>query len=308
MGNALKLDYTKYDYGISYDRRFYPQSMGEIEYIEIDRIEPNQFQPRKNFNKTALMELADSIRAYGVLQPINVRQAKDDKKFELVAGERRLRAAQLAGLNVIPCIIVAITDNDSAAVALVENLQREDLNFIEEAEGYTALLVEHGMTQDDLARKIGKSQSTVANKIRILKLSVMIRKILMDNNLTERHARALLKLESEQQQLDALENICKYKLNVKRTEDLVDKILSGEDPIYIREEMSNIYGSRKTAISYTEKPAVKRVIKDIRIFVNTIKESVEMLKEAGVKAKAAQFDREDYLEFIVRIPKKENSL
>ena len=308
MENALKVDYTKYDYNVSYNRDYFPQNMGEIEYIEIDNIRPNPYQPRKNFNKTALIELSDSIRAYGVLQPINVRRTKNGY-YELVAGERRLRAAQIAGLKTIPCIIVIINDNDSAVLALIENLQREDLNFIEEAEGYTSLINEHGLTQDELARKIGKSQSTVANKIRILKLSPLIRKIIVDNNLTERHARALLKIENEKMQLEILEDVCKYKLNVKRTEELIGKTVLGEvQDDNERSSTVNVYFSGKREIRQSEKPQVKRVIKDLRIFVNTIKESIEMLREAGVTAKAAQFDRGEYLEFIIRIPKKENSL
>ena len=302
MENALKVDYAKFNYGVVRHKSLNSQNSGEIEYIAIDQIRPNPYQPRKSFNKTALMELAESIRSYGVLQPINVR--KHNGYYELVAGERRLRAAQIAGLKSIPCIKIILNDNDSAVLALIENLQREDLNFIEEAEGYTSLICDHGLTQEELARKIGKSQSTVANKIRILRLSAIVRKIIIDNNLTERHARALLKIEDEESQINILEEVCSKRLNVKKTEELIESNILGE--VLQRDNSSNTYyhNQRKEHGS----PKVKKIIKDLRIFVNTIKESVEMLKEAGVSAKAAQFDRGDYLEFIIRIPKKENML
>jgi len=300
MDNSLKM--VKYNFDIAKENSY---SINEIEYIDIDRIRPNPYQPRKNFNKSALMELAESIKAYGVLQPINVRR-QNDGFYELVAGERRLRASQLAGLEHIPCIIVTLNDNDSAVIALIENLQREDLNFIEEAEGYSSLITEHGLTQEELARKIGKSQSTVANKIRILRLSPLVRKVLLDNELTERHARALLKLEDEQLQMRVLREVCEYTYNVKRTEELIETVISGE--IDFNGSPAELKAQLKKNMIRNNKPQVKRVIKDLRIFVNTIKESVEMLKEAGVSAKAAHFDRGEYLEFIIRIPKKENSL
>jgi len=302
MENALKVDYAKFDYGVVRHKNLESQNSGEIESIAIDQIRPNPYQPRKSFNKTALMELAESIRSYGVLQPINVR--KHNGYYELVAGERRLRAAQIAGLKSIPCIKIVLNDNDSAVLALIENLQREDLNFIEEAEGYTSLICEHGLTQEELARKIGKSQSTVANKIRVLRLSPVVRKILVDNNLTERHARALLRVTDEETQIHILEDVCSNRLNVKKTEELIENNIVGN--ILERGSSSNTYYQTQRKESANLK--VKKIIKDLRIFVNTIKESVEMLKEAGVRAKAAQFDRGDYLEFIIRVPKKENRL
>jgi ParB family chromosome partitioning protein len=169
-----------------------------ITYLSIDSVRPNPYQPRKQFGKGALEELCESIQQYGVIQPINVRKITNNN-YELVAGERRLRAAIMAGLKEIPAIVININDNDSAVLALIENLQR-NLNYLEEAEGYSNLINEHGFTQEELAQKIGKSQSTVANKIRLLRLSPLVKKILSDNNLTERHARALLKLHDEQLQ------------------------------------------------------------------------------------------------------------
>lgn len=262
-----------------------------ITYINIDNIRPNPYQPRKQFNKASLEELCESIKQYGVLQPINVRKITNNS-YELVAGERRLRSAQMAGLKDIPAIIVSVDDNDSAVIALIENLQREDLNYMEEAEGYNNLLSEHGFTQEELAQKIGKSQSTIANKIRLLKLAPLVKKIIADNNLTERHARALLKLHDEQLQLKVLKHVCEKGLNVKKTEELVERAIEK----YTKEVKEK--GSER---KFT------RSIKDIRIFVNTIRQAIDMMKKSGVNAKAAQLDRGEYIEFIVRIPKKDNA-
>ncbi len=258
-----------------------------ITYVGIDYIRPNPYQPRKQFNKFALEELCESIKQYGVLQPINVRKISHST-YELVAGERRLRAATMAGLKEIPAIIINVDDNDSAVMALIENLQREDLSYMEEAEGYSNLINEHGFTQEELAQKIGKSQSTIANKIRLLKLSPLVKKILSDNNLTERHARALLKLHDEQLQLKVLKLVCERGLNVKKTEELVEKAID------------------KFSRDIRQKPADRKMtkaIKDVRIFVNTIKQAIDIMKQSGVNAKAAQIDRGDYIEFVVRVPK-----
>lgn len=262
-----------------------------ITYVKIESIRPNPYQPRKKFDKAALEELCESIKQYGVLQPINVRKISNNS-YELVAGERRLRAATMAGLKEIPTIIVNVDDNDSAVIALIENLQREDLSYMEEAEGYNNLISEHNFTQEELAQKIGKSQSTIANKIRLLKLSPLVKKILADNNLTERHARALLKLHDEQLQLKVLKHVSEKGLNVKRTEELVERAIEK----YTR-QATNKEGERKFT----------KAIKDIRIFVNTIRQAIDLMKKSGVNAKAAQIDRGEYIEFIVRIPKKENT-
>lgn len=266
------------------------EELKNISYIGIDSIRPNPYQPRKQFNKAALDELCESIKQYGVIQPINVRKITSNS-YELVAGERRLRAATLAGLKEIPAIVINVDDNDSAVMALIENLQREDLSYMEEAEGYNNLINEHKFTQEELAQKIGKSQSTIANKIRLLKLSPLVKKILSDNNLTERHARALLKLHDEQLQLKVLKHVCEKGLNVKRTEDLVERAIEK-----FSREIKEKGGERKFT----------RAIKDIRIFVNTIRQAIDVMKKSGVNAKAAQIDRGEYIEFIVRIPKRDN--
>ena len=264
------------------------EDVKNIAYIKIENIRPNPYQPRKQFSKASLEELCESIKEYGVLQPINVRKISNTT-YELVAGERRLRAAAMAGLTEIPAIIVDVNDNNSAIIALIENLQREDLHYMEEAEGYSNLLNEHNLTQEELAQKIGKSQSTIANKVRLLKLPPLVKKILVDNNLTERHARALLKLHDEQLQLKVLKHVCEKGLNVKKTEQLVERAIEK----YTRNEMEKKAEKKQT-----------KAIKDIRIFVNTIKQAIDLMKKSGVNAKAAQLDRGEYIEFIVRIPKK----
>lgn len=268
------------------------QAEVNIVYLRMDSIKPNPYQPRKQFGNTSLDELSASIKQYGVMQPITVREIAYDK-YEVIAGERRLRASRMAGLSQIPTIIVEADDNKAAILALLENLQREDLSYMEEAEGYCNLIKEHGFTQEELAQKIGKSQSTIANKIRLLKLSPIIKKILSDNELSERHARALLKLSSEQLQLKVIKIVLERSFNVKRTEELVETAIR---KVSLSEQRAS-----------NENPRVTRVIKDMRIFINTIRQSVELMKSSGINAKATQIDRGDYMEFIVRVPKKPNA-
>lgn len=237
----------------------------EVLQLKLEDVSPNPYQPRKFFEAAHLEELAESIRQYGVLQPISVRKA--GLRYELVAGERRLRASKLAGLETIPAVIVDIETKDSAILALIENMQRQDLNFIEEAEGFQHLISDYAFTQEELARKLGKNQSTVANKIRILRLPKPIQKIIIDNNLTERHARALLRLPDEKVQREVLKKIITKQLNVKSTEDLIEGILQKET----REEKK------------TSNIKERRLIKDIRLFTNTIKQAVEIMNKSGVE-------------------------
>jgi ParB family chromosome partitioning protein len=262
----------------------------KITMIPIDLIRPNPYQPRRKFDRASMEELCQSIQQYGVIQPINVRKISKTH-YELIAGERRLRASAMIGKKEIPAIVVDIGEDDSAMIALIENLQREDLGYMEEAEGYRNLIREHGLTQEELAQRIGKSQSTIANKIRLLRLSPMVKKILADNNLTERHARALLKIDDEQLQLKILKKVCEKGLNVRKTEELVQRTLDK-------------YNNRNNVEDY--KKRITRSIKDIRIFVNTIRQAIDTMKKSGVNARAAQIDRGEFLEFIVRIPKKED--
>lgn len=245
-------------------------TMGEVLRLKVDDIMPNPYQPRKFFEKTQLEGLANSIKEYGVIQPISVRLI-NNKFYELVAGERRLRASKLAGRETIPAIIVNINDQDSAIIALIENLQRQDLDFFEEAEGLQNLIEDYDFTQEQLAKRIGKNQSTIANKLRILKLPVSVQKIVMEGNLTERHARALLKLKDEDKQLDVVKTVCEKGLTVKKTEELIERIL---EPV----------SKKKENIKF------KPYVKDIRLFTNTVKQAVGVMKESGV---STEYDIEE---------------
>ncbi|AEF18400.1 MULTISPECIES: nucleoid occlusion protein [Thermoanaerobacterium] len=260
----------------------------EIKYLPIDLIRPNPYQPRKIFDTANLQELCDSIKAYGVIQPISVRVVNGNS-YELISGERRLRASKLAGLTTIPAIVFEAYDEDSAVIALIENLQRKDLNFLEEAEGYYNLINDHNLTQEKLAIMLGKSQSTIANKLRLLKLSDNIKAKLIEHNLTERHARALLRLPDEEMQNKVIDIIIKKKCNVKETEkivqDMINKITMEED-------------------KKQEKKKMMRFYKDIRIFVNTIKQAITIMKNSGVDAEYTELNEDDYIEFKIRIPKK----
>lgn len=260
---------------------------GEVRTIPIKNIKPNPNQPRRDFDKVALQDLCISIMEYGLMQPITVRQigAFD---YELIAGERRLTACKNLGMNYIPAIVMKVNDTDSAVLALVENIQRENLNYIEEAEAFCALITEHGLTQEELADKLGKGQSTIANKIRILKLSEKVRKILTENSLTERHARALLKLPEEKQQLRMLKIIVERGLNVSKTEELIEKLLRAPKPI-------------------TPSPKNMRMFKDIRIFTNTIRQAVDMMKKSGIDASAKRKEGDDFIEYTILIPKNEKN-
>jgi ParB family chromosome partitioning protein len=253
--------------------------------IPIDEIAPNPYQPRKEFSGSSLEELAASIREYGVLQPINVRKIGGEG-YELVSGERRLRASKLAGMGDIPAVIIEVVEQDSAIIALIENLQREDLNFMEEAEGYHNLISDHGMTQEELAKKVGKKQSTIANKLRLLKLNSNIKKTILENDLTERHARALLKLPEDVLQEKALSNILKKALNVKKTEELVEKMLD------------------EVAIA-TDPPKKSRIKgrMNYNIYINTFKNAYREIIKTGCQVEYAQIDKGPYVEIIVKIPK-----
>jgi ParB family chromosome partitioning protein len=236
----------------------------EILHLSLDEVKPNPYQPRRFFDPARLEELAASIRAYGVLQPISVRQLADG--YELIAGERRLRACRLAGHAIIPAIVVDMGEMDSAVLAMIENLQRQDLHFFEEAEGFQNLMADYGFTQEALAVRVGKTQSTVANKVRILKLSEAVRGMITENGLTERHARALLKLKTETEQLDALQRIIARDMNVRKTETLIEAMLT-----------DNAKNGRNTVFV--------PFIRDIRILTNSIKESLETVRHSGIDSK-----------------------
>lgn len=259
----------------------------EVKYIPISAIRPNPYQPRKDFNRKSLEELSQSIKSYGVIQPISVRQISETT-YELIAGERRLRASELANLQEVPVLVIDFKDKESAMVALIENLQREDLNFIEEAEGYQNLILDHNFTQQELAEKIGKSQSTIANKIRLLKLPVDIQKSLVEEGLTERHGRVLLKLPDDETRYAVLEKIIKNSLNVNNTETLVEDILNS---------LRNV-----EEIKDEPRQNIKSLI-NVKIYLNTIKNAYKAIKEYGIEAEYKEIDKNDHVEVVIKLPK-----
>lgn len=259
-----------------------------IQYIPVELIRPNPYQPRKVFNQSALEELSKSILEHGLMQPITVRMVGSN--YELIAGERRLKASKLAGMEQIPAIVVEVATKQSAVLALIENLQRENLNFLEECEALDAIMQDYGYTQQELAKSLGKNQSTVANKLRILRLPIRIKKQLIENNLTERHARALLKLPSEDLQQEVLQKVIKQELNVKKTEQLIENIL-----ISLTEE-----GQEEAQ----RKKKFKVFFRDIRLFTNTITQAVDMIQQSGIDAKYTMKEMEDGYEISIKIPMK----
>ena len=249
--------------------------------LQIDDIFPNPYQPRAVFSTDELKALSDSIRQNGILQPLIVRTVGE--QYELVAGERRLRAAKLAGLTSVPCIVMEVSDRNSAILALVENIQRSDLNCFEEAAALEKLITCYGMTQEDAAMQLGRAQSTVANKLRLLRLTEEERKKILENNLTERHARALLRLGSSEARLQALEKIIRLGLNVEKTELMIDDMIGQS-----REKES----FRKRSV----------LLKDVRLFTNTINHAVETMQAAGIPAASQKIQFDDYIEYRIRIP------
>jgi ParB family chromosome partitioning protein len=254
----------------------------EIVKIKIDKVIPNIYQPRKYFNEEAIEELSQSIKQFGIIQPLTVR--KMGEVFELVAGERRLRAAKLANLETVPCNIVDITDSESAQIALLENLQREDLNYIEEAEAYYNLISDHNFTQDELAKRMGKKQSTIANKLRLLKLSPEIREICLKNKLTERHSRALLTVPNKELQLIIVQKVIKEGLNVKKTEELINR------------ELLKLAGEE---LKNKGKRSIKSVLPG-KLYVNTIK---QVFQKFDIPAEYTYKDEDEFIEVTVKIPK-----
>ena len=259
----------------------------EIMELSIAEIQPNPFQPRLYFDPAQLEELSNSIREYGVLQPVIVRLV--DGKYQLVSGERRFRASMLAGKESIPALIRQLSDREVAEMALIENLQREDLNYFEEAEGYARLIQEFQITQEEVAKKMGKSQPTIANKLRLLQISQRVRKEISVDVITERHVRSLLKLKNEEQQLDVLNRIYKNNLNVRQTDDLIENVLIAEEE-NIREQ---------------KKKKMMKAIKDMKIFVNTIKGTVKTIQDAGMPVEISESENDEYLEVVIKKKKKD---
>ncbi len=254
-----------------------------IQFLPIDKITPNPRQPRRHFDETALRELADSIRSHGILQPLSVQKCENGC-YLLVAGERRLRAAGLAGLSRVPCILVRVSDEERSILALVENLQREDLHYIEEAAAIAQLISTYGLSQEETARRLGRSQSAVANKLRLLRLSAECVALLRKYDLTERHARTVLRLADEEKRLAALRNIGEKMMNVAAAEEYIESLLHTAQTTM--PERKNLY-----------------IIKDIRLFLNSIKRSMETMRLAGVDARCERQESDDEIVMTIHIPK-----
>ncbi|PLT33231.1 nucleoid occlusion protein [Bacillus sp. V5-8f] len=260
-----------------------PRNFEEIKNISISNIVPNRYQPRTVFNEDKITELAQTIHTHGIIQPIVVREYEEGK-FEIIAGERRFRAIQKLGWETAPVIVKDFNDTETASVALIENLQREELSPIEEAIAYGKLLELHNLTQEALAQRLGIGQSTVANKLRLLKLPGEVQDALLQKLITERHARSLIPLKDSEKQIKLLQEIIEKNLNVKQTEDRVVKLLDNT----------------------VDKPRPKRKAfsKDMRIAVNTIRQSLNMVTDNGINLDAEEEEFEEYYQFTIKIPKK----
>lgn len=244
--------------------------VNEVKVVKIptNQIFPNPYQPRKTFSDESLADLCASIKEYGVLQPLLVSPS-DDGRYMLIAGERRLRASRMANLSEVPVIISDYTSQQIAEIALIENLQREDLHFLEEAEGYEQLMNEFHLTQEAMAARVGKKQSTIANKLRLLRLTGPVRKVLVDAGLSERHARALLKLEDETKRLEVLAVVVEKGFSVRQTEEYIAKLLDAGEK---------------------EKEKKRRlvIVNDVRIYLNSIKQVVNSIKDVGIPVNMEQ--------------------
>lgn len=265
------------DCGILGERK----AVNEVKVVKvpIEKILPNPYQPRKTFDDNALEDLSFSIAQYGVLQPLLVAPY-DNNQYLLIAGERRLRASKMAHLTEIPVIISEYTSQQIAEIALIENLQREDLHYLEEAEGYEQLMEEFHLTQEAMASRVGKKQSTIANKLRLLRLSDKVRKVLVDASLSERHARALLKFDDDEKRLEVLQVIIQHNYNVRQTEEYIAKLLSDKQQ---------------------EKKKRMIIVNDVRIYLNSIKQVVNAIKDVGIPVNMEQTVEGDEVVLSLRI-------
>lgn len=253
-----------------------------VQYIPLHFIRPNPQQPRKSFSQEGLMQLADSIRQYGILQPLTVR--KCEGYYELVAGERRARAARMAGLKEVPCLMARVDEKDAGLLALIENLHRRDLNCFEEAEAIAKLIQRYELSQQEAAEKLGKSQSAIANKLRLLRLDKGIQETILQENLTERHARALLRLADGEMQRQAVEEFLRKEMNVAQAEEYVEELL-------------------QTMQTKPPRQRTTYVIKDVRLFLNSLRRQLELMNRAGVGADMGRKDTAEAIFLTIRIPK-----
>ena len=264
-----------------HEKKPLPPAAGSILMIPRDEIYPNPDQPRRRFSMDELEGLAQSIHENGMLQPVSVR-ARETGGYELIAGERRLRAAKMIGMSSIPCIVIRARSEQSAVFALIENLQREDLNFFEEARAIESLMDHYGLTQEEMALRLGKAQSTLSNKLRLHRLSPRICAQIESAGLTERHARALLKLDQEKERQEILDQVIRDDLNVSQTEKLI--------------------ASRLAPKAHKNKN-VRFLFRDVRIFLNTIGHAIDTMRRSGIEADSEKTEDENFITYTVRIPK-----
>ncbi|MBR6644471.1 MAG: ParB/RepB/Spo0J family partition protein [Clostridia bacterium] len=259
-----------------------------VHLINPDRICPNPSQPRTVFSDSSIMSLADSIKRHGIIQPISIRRVSDEDTpfgglYEVIAGERRLRAAKLLNMEYVPCVILDVDKEASAKLALVENLQREGLNIFEEASAILSLAEKYSLKQEEIAALLSVSQSYVANKIRLLRLSEPERELIIKNDLSERHARSLIKIHDPVLRLKTLGYIIEHSLNVRESEEYIKKILFPSVPVH--------------------KPVRKMIIRDIRIFLNSLDRAVSTVKEAGIPIEQSRVETDDSIELTIKIPR-----
>ncbi|MEG1027846.1 MAG: ParB/RepB/Spo0J family partition protein [Oscillospiraceae bacterium] len=258
--------------------KVFQKVINKVIMIDIDTIAPNENQPRTLFDEQELFCLAQSIKENGILQPLTVREVNNT--YQRVSGERRLRAAKLLEMKSVPCIIIDVTDKQSAVLALIENLQRTDLSYFEEAVALKNLMVEWGITQIELGKRLGKSQSGIANKIRLLAFPDDIQKLIFANELNERQARALLKIQDKDKLIEAIGYISTHRLSSVQTENYIDAILKSSQ------------GKKK----------IKFIVKDVRIFFNTVSNAVKIMNEAGINVSTQKIECDDYIQYVIKIP------
>lgn len=264
------------------------KSINRVLMIRVEAIRPNPAQPRRHFDEEELLSLSHSIQKNGLLQPLTVRKLGEER-YELIAGERRLRAAKLAHCRAVPCLVVSVSEQQSAVFALLENIQRQDLSFFEQARGILTLMETWGISQEEAAGRLGMAQSTLANKLRLLRLPEPVQRIIAVQGLTERHARALLRLSKESDQRQVLEEIRLHDLNVAQTEQLIAKMM------------------QESGKPKPQKPKPVRIVKDVRIFYNTITNAVNLMRQSGIDAVAQKRENDEYIEFLLQIPKSQAS-
>lgn len=267
----------------------------EIYQIRADSIRPNRAQPRATFDNNAIIRLADSIRRYGILQPLTVRPAEDDDlySYELIAGERRLRAAKMLGYFTVPCVILSVDESTSAEMAIIENLLREDLNMFEQAYGFKKLIENHNLTQDEVARRLSLSQSAVANKLRLLKLTFEEQKLILETNLTERHARALLKLDTPEMRIETIRHIAINKLNVRQSEEYIDCLFSNKINVLPKENQEQ----------KEKQKMLHNSVNEADIILQKLQQHIDNLKKQGKRASLNIVQNIHTVDITIRIAK-----